>query len=82
MRWLRCVQCLLLLLEMVLNHMLVNKVMEVVHQSCVCVVVLDVVVHRGLSHGVIVQEMVMVMVMGSNWQAQHSQGAHRWGHWE
>ena len=68
--------------EMALNRMLVNVVMEVVRESRVCVVVLDVVVYRGMSHPVTLKVIVMVMVMGPKWRHQHWQGVHRWGHRE
>ena len=46
----RCERRRLWLLGMVLNRMLVNMVMEVKHESRLCEVVCDMVLHRGVSH--------------------------------
>ena len=60
----RCECCRLWPLGMLPNRMLVNMVIEVKRESRVCVVVRDMVVHRGISCWVMEQVMVMVMVMG------------------
>ena len=72
----QCCECRRLWpLGMLLSRTLVHTVMEVERDNRVCVVVWDMVVHRGMSHWVMEQVMVMVMVMGPKRQDRHWQGA-------
>ena len=82
----RCERSRLRLLGMLLSRMLVRMVMVIEvkrkRNSSVHVVVWEMVVHRGMSHWVVEDVMVMVVVLGPKRRERQWQGDWRWGHRE